>query len=50
MRFVDEPAVHFLKIVETAAITAAKTMGQGDYEFIKDRIRDNPDVIPVTGK
>ena len=37
-----------MKIVETAAITAANTMGQGNRKFIEDIIRDNPDVIPVT--
>ena len=34
MRFVDEWSMNFLKVIETAAIAAAKTMG--------------PDVIPDT--
>jgi fructose-1,6-bisphosphatase class II len=33
MQFVDELSVHFLRVVEAAAIEAAKTMGQGDRKF-----------------
>lgn len=33
MQFVDELSVHFLRVVELAAIEAAKTMGQGDRKF-----------------
>ncbi len=33
MQFVDELSVHFLRVVEAAAVEAAKTMGQGDRKF-----------------
>jgi len=33
MQFIDELSVHFLRVVEAAAIEAAKTMGQGDRKF-----------------
>jgi len=33
MNFVDELSVHFLRVVEAAAVASAKTMGQGERKF-----------------
>ncbi len=33
MDFIDELSVHFLKVVEVAAVAAAKTMGLGDRKY-----------------
>jgi len=33
MNFVDELSVHFLRVVEVAAVASAKTMGQGERKF-----------------
>jgi fructose-1,6-bisphosphatase class II len=53
MHFVDELSVHFLKVVETAAIAAAKTMGQGDRKFADfkavEAMRKEMDKIEMDG-
>lgn len=53
MQFVDELSVHFLRVVEAAAIEAAKTMGQGDrkYSDLKavEAMRREMDLIEMDG-
>ena len=53
MHFVDELSVHFLKVVETKAIAAAKTMGQGDSKFADfkavEAMRKEMDKIEMDG-
>jgi fructose-1,6-bisphosphatase class II len=53
MQFVDELSVHFLKVVEAAAVEAAKTMGQGDRRFSDHKaveaMRKEMDLIEMDG-
>jgi len=53
MNLVDELSVHFLKVVEVAAIAAAKTMGQGDRKFSDHKaveaMRKEMDTIEMEG-
>jgi len=54
MNFVDELSVHFLRVVEAAAVASAKTMGQGDrkYSDLKavEAMRKEMDLIEMDGK
>jgi len=53
MQFVDELSVHFLRVVEAAAVEAAKTMGQGDRKFSDQKaveaMRREMDLIEMDG-
>ncbi len=53
MNFVDELSVHFLKVVEAAAVESAKTMGKGDRYFSDRRaveaMRRELDNIEIDG-
>ncbi len=53
MEFVDELSVHFLRVVELAAVEAAKTMGQGDRRFSDQKavesMRKEMDLIEMDG-
>jgi len=53
MQFVDELSVHFLRVVEAAAIEAAKTMGQGDRKYSDHKaveaMRREMDLIEMDG-
>jgi fructose-1,6-bisphosphatase class II len=53
MQFVDELSVHFLRVVEAAAVEAAKTMGQGDRKFSDlkavEAMRREMDLIEMDG-
>jgi fructose-1,6-bisphosphatase class II len=53
MDFVDELSVHFLRVVEAAAIEAAKTMGQGDRKFSDlkavESMRHEMDLVEMDG-
>jgi fructose-1,6-bisphosphatase II len=53
MQFVDELSVHFLRVVEAAAVEAAKTMGQGDRRFSDHKaveaMRREMDLIEMDG-
>lgn len=53
MSFVDELSMHFLRAVESAALAAAKTMGQGDRRLSARRavtaLRDGLDRIDMQG-
>ncbi len=54
MNFVDELSVHFLRVVEAAAVAAAKTMGQGDRKFSDlkavEAMRRELDLIELEGR
>ncbi len=53
VHFVDELGVHFLRVVEAAAVEAAKTMGQGDRKFSDlkavEAMRREMDLIEMDG-
>jgi len=47
MHFLDKLPVHFLKVVASAAISAAKALSQCKHEFNKVISLDSPGIFPV---